>query len=195
MTESPGELPLRCRCGEVRGTASGVAATSGFHFVCYCTDCQRFARFLGRNDVLDSAGGTEIFQMPIGRVELIAGTDKIRCVRYSRKVHRRYTDCCRTPIGNTAGPRFPVIGLIHWFKDHGADGRSRDDLLGAKLCRICQRSATAPLPPDAPPPLSLAFFPRRAATLLGWWWRGLARPNPFFDDTTGAPISAPHDFR
>jgi hypothetical protein len=27
--------------------------------------------------------------------------------------------------------------------------------------------------------------------LLGWWWRGLARPNPFFDDHTSAPLSAP----
>jgi hypothetical protein len=179
----------------VRGTASSVAARSGFRFVCYCTDCQKFARFLGRDDVLDSAGGTDIFQMPIGRVKLTAGTDKIRCLQYSKKVFRWYADCCHTPIGNTAGPRFPVIGLIHSFMDHGADGRSRDDALGAKLCRIYERSATAPLPPDAPPPLSLGFFPKRAATLLSWWWRGLARPNPFFDDRTGAPISSPHDFR
>ena len=30
-----------------------------------------------------------------------------------------YTDCCRTPIGNTAGPRFPVVGLIHSFMTPG----------------------------------------------------------------------------
>ena len=195
MTEPQRKLPLRCRCGKVRGTASEVAAASGFRFVCYCTDCQKFARFLERPDVLDGAGGTDIFQMPIGRVKLIAGTDKIRCLRLSGKVYRWYTDCCRTPIGNTAGPRFPVIGLIHCFMDHEADGRSRDELLGTKLCRIYERSATAPLLPDAPPPLSLAFFPKRAATLLSWWWRGLARPNPFFDALTGAPIFPPHDFR
>jgi hypothetical protein len=27
--------------------------------------------------------------------------------------------------------------------------------------------------------------------VLGWWWHGLARPNPFFDDRTGAPLFAP----
>jgi hypothetical protein len=179
----------------VRGVARDVAANYGFHFVCYCGDCQKFARFLDRPDTLDRAGGTYIFQMAVGRVKLTAGADKVRCLQLSRKVYRWYTDCCRTPIGNSAGPRFPVVGLIHSFMDHTAAGRSRDDTLGPRLCRIYERSATAPLPPDAPPPLSFSLFPRRLATLLSWWWRGLGRPNPFFDAETGAPISAPRDFR
>jgi hypothetical protein len=29
-------------------------------------------------------------------------------------------------------------------------------------------------------------------TLLGWWLRGLGRPNPFFDDH--APLSVPRVF-
>ena len=64
------DLPLRCRCGRVRGVASDVSPSTGFRFVCYCKDCQAFARFLERADVLDSAGGTDIFQMPPGRVKL-----------------------------------------------------------------------------------------------------------------------------
>src|SRR6266446_4605702 len=55
--------------------ASDVSPSSGFRFVCYCKDCQAFARFLERTDVLDPAGGTDIFQMPPGRVKLTAGTD------------------------------------------------------------------------------------------------------------------------
>jgi len=32
---------------------------------------------------------------------------------------RWYTDCCRTPIANTAaGPRFPVIGMVAQEHDH-----------------------------------------------------------------------------
>src|SRR5262249_49832287 len=58
----PLDLPLRCRCGRVRGVASDVSSSSGFRFVCYCEDCQAFARFLERPDVLDPAGGTDIFQ-------------------------------------------------------------------------------------------------------------------------------------
>ena len=83
--------------------------------------------------MLDTAGGTDIFQMPTGLVKLTAGTDAVRCLHFSTKVFRWYTDCCRTPIGNTAGPRFPVVGLIHSFMSRDADGRSRDEVLGAPL--------------------------------------------------------------
>jgi len=185
------DLLLRCRCGHVRGIAHEVAPDSGFRFVCYCQDCQAFARFLERPDVLDTAGGTDIFQMPTGRVKLAAGMDAVRCLRFSGKVFRWYADCCRTPIGNTAGPRFPVVGLIHSFMDHDADGRSRDEALGAPLCRIFERSAVRPLPLNAAAPPSLGLFARRPTTLLCWWLPGLGRPNPFFDDDTNARRSAP----
>ena len=194
----PVNLPLRCRCGHMRGVAREVSPSAGFRLVCYCKDCQAFARFLDRPDVLDAAGGTDIFQMPPGRVKLTAGADALRCLRLGDKtpVMRWYADCCRTLIANTAGPRFPVIGLIHSFIDPAftenlADGRSRDDVLGAPLCRIHERSATGPLPPAAPPPASFGILARRAAKALGWWLHGLARPNPFFDEQTNVPRSAP----
>jgi hypothetical protein len=175
----------------VRGVANEVAPHTGFHFVCYCRDCQAFARFLERLDVLDAAGGTDIFQMPTGRVKLTAGTDAVRCLNFSSKIFRWYTDCCRTPIGNTAGPGFPVVGLIHSFMSHDADGPSRDEVIGAPLCRIYQHSAVGPLPPNAPVPLSLGLIALRASRLLGWWLRGLGRPTPFFEDHTNAPLSVP----
>lgn len=138
------DLPLRCRCGRMRGVASDVSPSTGFRFVCYCKDCQAFARFLERADVLDPAGGTDIFQMPPARMKLTAGTDALRCLRLSNKVLRWYTDCCRTPIANTAAwPHFPVLSVVHSFMDHEADGRSRDEVLGPPLCRIYERSAVA----------------------------------------------------
>jgi hypothetical protein len=165
----PLDLPLRCRCGRTRGVATDVSPSTGFRFVCYCKDCQAFAHFLERTDVLDPAGGTDIFQMPPGRVKLTAGTDAMRCLRLSNRVLSWYTDCCRTPIANTAaGPRFPVIGVVHSFMDHEAAGRSRDEVLGPPLCRIYERSAVGPLPPDAPNPPSLGVFARRASKMLGW---------------------------
>jgi hypothetical protein len=194
MTEAPQQLPLRCRCGHVRGLANGVAPDAGFRFVCYCGDCQAFARFLARPDVLDAAGGTDIFHMPAGRVKLSAGTDALRCLHFSSRVFRWYTQCCGTPLANTAGPRFPVVGLIHSFMDHEADGHNRDDVLGAPLCRIFESSATAPLPPNAPPPRSFGLVTRRGPKLMSWWLRGLGRPNPFFDEATGTPLAAPRAF-
>jgi hypothetical protein len=178
----------------VRGVANQVAPDTGFRFVCYCQDCQAFARFLERPDVLDAAGGTDIFHMPAGRVKLTMGTDAVRCLHFSSRVFRWYTDCCRTPIGNTAGPRFPVIGLIHSFMSLDADGRTRDQVLGALLCRIFARSAVGPLPPNAPGPPSVGLFARRGSKLLGWWLRGLSRPTPFFDESTKAPRAVPREF-
>src|SRR5258708_39078997 len=107
----PLDRPLRCRCGCMRGIASNVSPSSGFRFVCYCKDCQAFARFLDRADVLDPAGGTNIFHLPPRRVTLTAGTDALRCLSLSNKVLRWYTECCRTPIANTAAwPHFPAVG-------------------------------------------------------------------------------------
>ena len=189
----PSNFPLRCRCGHLRGVAREIAPSAGFRFVCYCSDCQAFAHLLDRPDVLDAAGGTDIFQMAAGRVTLTVGTDALRCLTFSGKVLRWYAECCRTLIANTAAtPRFPVVALIHSFMDHEADGRPRDEALGAPLCRIYERSAIRPLPPDAPPPASSGTFIRRSAKILGWWVRGLGRPNPFFAAGTNAPISTPH---
>ena len=192
MKHASSDLPLQCRCGRVRGVALHVTPSGGFRFVCYCKDCQAFARFLKRPDVLDAAGGTDIVQMPPSRLRLTEGSDAVRCLHLSNRVFRWYADCCRTPLANTAGPRFPVVGLIHCFIQDDANGRSRDEVLGRPLCRIFERSAIAPLPPNAPPPPSPRLFVQRAASLLGWWLRGLGRPNPFFDNVTNAPISVPH---
>jgi hypothetical protein len=168
--------------------ASEVSPSDGFRFICYCTDCQGFARFLGRPEVLDSAGGTDIFQLPPARVTLTEGVDALARLRLSTKVIRWYASCCRTPIGNTAAsPQFPIVALIHSFMDHGTDPGWRDATLGPPLCRIYDRSATGPLPPNGPPPPSFGVFARRTSKLLGWWVRGLCRPSPFFDAETGAP--------
>jgi hypothetical protein len=124
-------------------------------------------------------------------VKLTAGTDAVRCLQFSSRVLRWYTECCRTPIANTAaGPRFPVIGLIHSFMSD--DAGTRDEVLGPLLCRIFEHSAVGPLPPNAPPPHSLGLVAVRGPMLLGWWLRGLGRPNPFFGEN--GPLSAPRVF-
>ena len=180
MAYLPRDLPLQCSCGRVRGVASDVSPSSGFRFVCYCKDCQAFARFLKRPDVLDPAGGTDIYQMPPGRVKLTAGAEAVGCLRLSNKgVLRWYTDCCGTPIGNTAAsPRFPVIAVVHSFMVHAGDGAFLDDVLGPPLCRIYERSAVGPLPAKAPAPPSLGVFASRASKIFGWWVLGLGRPSP-----------------
>jgi hypothetical protein len=195
MTGVPFDLPLSCRCGRVRGVAHEVAPSAGFRLICYCKDCQAFSRFLERPDVLDAAGGTDIFQMPPGRVKLTAGADAVGSLRFSNKVFRWYADCCRTPLANTAADaRFPLLGVIHSFISDEVDGRSRDEALGPPLCRIHEGSAIGPLPADAPRPATLGLFALRGARVLGWWWRGLGWANPFFAGDMHAPLCVPRVF-
>jgi hypothetical protein len=191
---SPLDVPLRCRCGHVQGRASAVSPSKVLRFICYCRDCQAFARFLQRLDVLDHAGGTDIVHMAAGQITLTAGSDALRCLRLAAnsRVLRWYTECCSTPVGNSAiGSRFPAIALIHTFMDHDAVRFSRNDVLGPPICRIYESSATGPLAADAPPPLGTRVVLRRASRLFSWWLRGLGRPSPFFDSETNDPLAVP----
>ena len=86
MARASLDLRLQCQRGHVRGVANEVAPSACFRFFCYCQDCQAFARFLERPDVLDAAGGTDIFQMPTGRVKFTAGPDAVHCLRFAPAV-------------------------------------------------------------------------------------------------------------
>ena len=191
MTRVPIDLPLLCRCGRVRGAAREVSPSAGLRFVCYCKDCQAFAHFLDRADVLDAAGSTDIFQMPPGRVTLTEGMDAVRSLCFSSRVTRWYADCCKTPIGNTASsPRFPSSPSLIL----SSTAKPPVVLATTHSARRCVAST------NAPPRGRCRRVRRRrlpsasllaAQRILGWWWRGLGRPNPFFDDHTNAPLSAP----
>ncbi len=73
------DLPLRCRCGAVRGVASEPTKLN--RVVCYCDDCQAFARFLGRDDLLDALGGSDICQMALARLRITEGREHLLGVR------------------------------------------------------------------------------------------------------------------
>jgi hypothetical protein len=152
---------------------------------------REFVKHPGRRDPPDVVGATVLLGEPQIPIRARRDTAWLATPR-GDGVLRWYTYCYRTPIGNTAAsPRFPVIAVVHSFTVHGADGRSRDELLGPPLCRIYERSALGPLPPNAPPPGSLRVFARRASKIFGWWVLGLGRPSPLFDERTNAPRAVP----
>ena len=60
--------PIRCQCGKVRGDVDLSRAYT--RATCYCKDCQAFARYLKRPDMVDRCGGTDIVPMsPGGRLD------------------------------------------------------------------------------------------------------------------------------
>lgn len=105
-------FPLRCRCGQVRGEIDAEHAFT--RATCHCRDCQSFARFLGRDDIVDAHGGTDIAPMAPAKVRFTSGSDQVACMSLGPKgLLRWYAACCRTPIGNTGRePKMPYVGVV-----------------------------------------------------------------------------------
>lgn len=110
---SPPVHPLRCRCGALQGHVELNGSSN--RMVCYCQDCQAFARFLGRTDkVLDAQGGSHVVQLAPHRIKFTQGAANLAVVRLSAQgMLRWYAACCRTPVGNTmTGRNMPFTGLL-----------------------------------------------------------------------------------
>ena len=180
-------VSLRCSCGDLRATVRGVSPDVGFRVICYCDDCQAFAHHLDRApEILDPLGGTEIFQTSPARVELQRG--ELACVRLApRGLFRWSSACCRSPIGNTlSAPSLPFVGLITCCLD------APDTLLGPIRARVHTRFAKSPVDGagvHSGPPYALGL--RLMGRMLISRLRGEDRTSPFFDSTTGEPVSPP----
>src|SRR3954452_9059719 len=96
------EVQVRCRCGEVVGVVANAAPQKVNRIVCYCDDCQAFAHQLGRPDLLDAKGGSDIVQMAPAAVSFTQGRQHIVGLRLKPNgLYRWYANCCKTPVGNT----------------------------------------------------------------------------------------------
>ena len=180
-------LRLRCRCGKLQGEVdtSRVAARA----ICYCKDCQAFARFLKAEErVLDASGGTEVEATQPAAVRFTAGLGHLACMSLSPKgIYRWYASCCHTPIGNT--PRKPAmsyVGLVRACLDAAPDELDRQ--LGRAHITANRESACGP---TTATPVAMVIAVARIGGMLvrariGGGWRD----NPFFD-AAGAPVRPP----
>jgi hypothetical protein len=169
-----------------------VSPAAGTRIVCYCNDCQAFARFLGRPGIIDAWGGTDIFQLAPARVRIDRDDDALGCVRLSDKgMHRWYCRHCKTPVANTLGAGVPFVGLIHAFIDRERLAVMLDELLGEPIGFIHTRSAVGGVPPHATRRSLLRVLARSARMLAKSWLTGAGAPSPFFDEKTRAPRAQP----
>lgn len=170
-------LPLKCRCGAVRGEMQPNRAFT--RATCYCKDCRAYARFLGQTGVMDEAGGTDVVPTAPATVRLTAGVEHVACMSLSPKgTLRWYAACCRTPLGNTSrNTGLPYLGLVTACMD--ATPQQLDAAFGpARACVINSESATAPV---RAMPLAFAWGGLRiAAGMLTARLRG-ERDSPFLD--------------
>lgn len=184
------QVLLRCRCGKVRGSALNVSPTTGKHINCMCDDCQAYARFLGREDILDEHGGTPIFQLTPAQVRITQGQEQLRCVLLVPKgMPRWYTDCCKTPVGNTMGPlAVPFVGMPLAFIDWENVASTPEQLLGKPVGLMAKFAKNgAPLGAHAKVPPS--FMLSAVLKLTMAYLRGMAWPSPFASKETKTRIA------
>lgn len=177
--------PLRCHCGALRGDVTQEGNNT--RVVCYCKDCQAFARFLdpaGR--VLDAQGGSDVVQLAPHRIHITKGAEHLAVVRLSPQgMLRWYAACCRTPIGNTLARRDrPFTGLLVQC----LDSAPLEPSFGPVGAHVNTQSAIG-----EPKPRAFGLL-RTMWTILGMVLgsrlSGRYRNTPFFD-ADGAPIAIP----
>ena len=176
---------LQCRCGAIRGFLALPATT--VRAICYCRDCQAFARFLGCAGVLDDHGGTGIVATMPSHVRFEQGLDALACMSLSEiGILRWYAGCCRTPIGNTPRDRKThYVGLVHSCLAE----QPLDSSFGPARLRLHTKSAVGTV--GATPVGTMLAIPRLMSWILPARLTRRHRDNPFFEPLSGNAIRQP----
>ena len=177
---------FRCRCGEVRGFVADASPQTANRVVCYCDDCQAFVHRLGRADLLDAHGGSDIVQVAPASLTFVQGQDRIKGVRLKPKgLYRWYATCCNTPVGNTLTPAIPFVGILATAFDQGA--QRADDVFGRPAAAIQGKHAVGGAPPGSTG-LKLSLFLGTLGKIFGWRFGGKVWPHPFFTRGNDVPV-------
>ena len=165
-----------CACGQ---TQLAVETSGGSRVVCYCRDCQAFARHFGRTDMLDGRGGSDLYQVQPHQVTFLKGEENLAALRLSGKGPARwYAACCGTPMANTwTSPKVPFATMT-------AAQFSDRDILGPIHAQAFRRDGLGYVEKEGTG-MGLVYlaFARRALTSFA---SGNWRKSPFFDEA-GAP--------
>ncbi|MCB0419719.1 MAG: hypothetical protein KDD61_01910 [Bdellovibrionales bacterium] len=106
-------MKIQCDCGQFQAEISHFPKNSAGRLACYCDDCQKYLKKLGREDLLDPYGGTEVIPVYPCDIKFLSGRENLKCNRLSEKgLNRWSTKCCNSPIANVK-PFFPWVGVIH----------------------------------------------------------------------------------
>lgn len=175
------DAKLHCRCGEVQGHVKDASPRTVNRVICYCDDCQAFLHHLGRADLLDAHGGTNVVQVAPASLTFERGAERIAGLRLTPKgLYRWYANCCKTPLGNTLSPAIPFVGVVTQAFENP------DDTFGAPIGAILGKFAIG-TPPAGSTKLNPRLLARALRMVIGWRLRGRAWPHPFFDRATRAP--------
>lgn len=179
------EITFTCACGQTALTANTGGPGRMMRLKCYCADCQSFARHLGRADLLDENGGTDLIQMHPGAVRILRGAENLRPLRLSpRGLMRWHATCCNTPIAN--GLENPKIAFLS-FVSANADAPDGAGRVVAKVQTGGAYGAGKPKRDSGAFRAGWSAIARIASARIDGSWRD----NPFMDAETGKPIALP----
>jgi Family of unknown function (DUF6151) len=179
---------IACQCGKVKGYL--VCSGQENRGICYCTDCQAFAKYLGQESaVLDNAAGTEIVQTLAEFVQITEGKERLACIKLTDNgLLRWYSNCCNTPIANTPDNyKNAFVGLVHTCLTAG--NKALDASFGkVKMAAFTNSATSNPKPKAYGVPSAML---RIIAMLLKARIFGAYKKTPFFDVQTDKPLAIP----
>jgi hypothetical protein len=179
--------PIRCQCGKLQGTVSHPERAN--RGVCYCRDCQAYARALGSDGILDELGGTDVVATLPKYVTFTAGTEALACMSLTeRGLLRWYASCCNTPIGNTQRDyKFSFVGLVHSCLEHPP--QTLDSSFGPVRMRVNTKHAEGK--PESMPLSTFTSVVHFLASVVRARLDGSYKHTPFFDPRRGTPVVQP----
>ena len=176
-------MDIQCTCGQFRATLSAFPRHTPGRFVCYCDDCQHYLHHLGRSDLLDEHGGTEVIPVYPAEIAILSGQEHLQCTRLTEKGAFRFsTRCCNTPLVNTY-PGLPWMGVFKCLYPS-----SVDQLLGPVRARVMGKFALGTPPVGTARKINLRMILIALPFLLKGKLLGKSRPSPFFQADGVTPI-------
>lgn len=169
-----------CQCGKVHAEISPVGTQKGNHLVCYCSDCQAYARHLGQTGrMLDKAGGTAIYQVMANQIKSLKGKEHLAFIQLTEDgIFRWYTDCCNTAFANTMPTAtFPLAGIP-------TINLSNPEMLGPIIAHVSTGDALEPVEEVGRDRVMKRTL-KKVAIQKG---AGLWRKTPFFKAKSDAPV-------
>ncbi len=169
-----------CECRALQGRITAEGVQAGTHVVCYCPDCRAAELYFGQPD--PAPDPIAVFQIAPEHIEIDQGAEHLAVMQLGPKgVYRWYAKCCKSPLANTLQtPKFPFASVI------------------AK--RVANPSNLGPVTSRSfvPKPGGKSSHERFASAVFGVLKRaaksrfsGGWKKTPFFDGSTGEPVSKP----
>ncbi len=179
------DLSLQCRCGQVRGAITDLRADRAQRMVCYCDDCQAFAKWIeneGGASFVDAHRGTDVLQVWPSQVKITDGIEHVKLMKLSEQgLLRWFTECCHTPAGNMLkSHRSPFVGLPTAIV-RAPEGRTLDSAVGPPSAYIQGRFVVGGCPSHVHPKAPVSVITRSVRFLARGFVGGHYSPSPYFE--------------